>query len=50
MNWKLSGLARFAAADPIDLRALEPSRQQMVTRASPGALLQRLMAAFRANY
>jgi cell division protein FtsA len=45
----LAGLARFAASDPIDLRALEPAHQ-MVTRASPGALLQRLMAAFRANY
>lgn len=45
----LAGLARFAAADPIDLRSLEPAHQ-MVTRASPGALLQRLMAAFRANY
>ncbi|MBX3564217.1 MAG: cell division protein FtsA [Sphingomonas sp.] len=45
----LAGLARFAAADPIDLRSLEPAHQ-MVTRASPGALIQRLMAAFRANY
>ncbi|RYY26850.1 MAG: cell division protein FtsA [Sphingomonadales bacterium] len=45
----LAGLARFAAADPIDLRSLEPAHQ-MVTKASPGALLQRLMAAFRANY
>ncbi|MBB5710638.1 cell division protein FtsA [Sphingomonas xinjiangensis] len=45
----LAGLARFAASDPIDLRSLEPSHQ-MVTRASPGAVLQRLMAAFRANY
>ncbi|MHA6720883.1 cell division protein FtsA [Sphingomonas sp. RS6] len=46
----LAGLAHFAAADPIDLRALEPSRHQMVTRTNPSALLQRLMAAFRANY
>jgi cell division protein FtsA len=45
----LAGLARFAATDPIDLRSLEPSHQ-LVTRTSPGALLQRLMAAFRANY
>ena len=45
----LAGLARFAASDPIDLRSLEPAHQ-MVTRASPGAVLQRLMAAFRANY
>ncbi|KTF67576.1 cell division protein FtsA [Sphingomonas sp. HT-1] len=46
----LAGLAQFAAADPIDLRALEPGRHQLVTRASPGALFQRLIAAFRANY
>ncbi|WP_066796496.1 cell division protein FtsA [Sphingomonas soli] len=45
----LAGLARFAAANPIDLRSLEPAHQ-LVTKASPGALLQRLMAAFRANY
>ncbi|KRC82630.1 cell division protein FtsA [Sphingomonas sp. Root241] len=46
----LAGLARFAATDPIDLRALEPAGHQMVTKASPGAILQRLMAAFRSNY
>ena len=46
----LAGLARFAAADPIDLRALEPASHQMVTKASPGAILQRLMTAFRSNY
>lgn len=46
----LAGLAHFAAANPIDLRSLEPAKSQMVTRASPGAMLQRLMAAFRANY
>lgn len=45
----LAGLARFAAADPIDLRSLEPAHQ-MVTRASPRAVFSRLMAAFRANY
>jgi cell division protein FtsA len=45
----LAGLARFAAANPIDLRALEPNHQ-MVTRTNPGALIQRLIAAFRANY
>jgi len=45
----LAGLARFAASDPVDLRALEPSHQ-LVTRASPKALFARLMAAFRANY
>ncbi|WP_029935441.1 cell division protein FtsA [Sphingomonas sp. UNC305MFCol5.2] len=46
----LAGLARFAAADPIDLRALEPTGHQIVTKASPGAILQRLMTAFRSNY
>ena len=46
----LAGLARFAAMDPIDLRALEPSNHQIVTKASPGAVLQRLMATFRSNY
>jgi cell division protein FtsA len=45
----LAGLARFAAADPIDLRGLEPNHQ-MVTRASPRAVLGRLMAAFKTNY
>jgi len=45
----LAGLARFAAADPIDLRSLEPSHQ-LVTKTSSGALLRRLMAAFRTNY
>jgi cell division protein FtsA len=45
----LAGLACFAAANPIDLRALEPTHQ-MVTRTSPKAMLSRLMAAFRANY
>ena len=45
----LAGLARFAASDPVDLRALEPSHQ-LVTRTSPGAVFQRLIAAFRANY
>jgi cell division protein FtsA len=46
----LAGLARFAAADPIDLRSLEPARHQVVTKATPGAVFQRLIAAFRANY
>jgi len=45
----LAGLARFAAADPIDLRALEP-QHQLVTRTSPRAVLGRLMAAFKSNY
>jgi cell division protein FtsA len=46
----LAGLARFAAADPVDLRSLEPARHQVVTKATPGAMFQRLIAAFRANY
>ncbi len=45
----LAGLACFAAANPIDLRALEPAHQ-IVTKASPRAMLSRLIAAFRANY
>ncbi|MBX3594298.1 cell division protein FtsA [Sphingomonas sp.] len=45
----LAGLATFAAADPVDLRALE-TPHQLVTRANPKAMIQRMMAAFRANY
>ena len=45
----LAGLATFAAADPVDLRALE-TPHQLVTRATPKAMFQRMMAAFRANY
>lgn len=45
----LAGLAMFAASDPVDLRAI-PTSQQLVTRPSAGAMLQRLMAAFRTNY
>ncbi|GGO93311.1 cell division protein FtsA [Stakelama pacifica] len=45
----LAGLAMFAAADPIDLRALDP-QHQMVVRPNAGAVLRRLWAAFRANY
>lgn len=46
----LAGLATFAAANPVDLRTLEPSRGQLVVRSNPKAMLQRMMAAFRANY
>ncbi|MEI9852071.1 MAG: cell division protein FtsA [Sphingomonas sp.] len=45
----LAGLARFAAADPVDVRSLSSSHQ-LVTKASPGAMLGRLWAAFRSNY
>ncbi|WP_423601949.1 cell division protein FtsA [Sphingomonas sp. MS122] len=45
----LAGLATFAAADPVDLRALA-APHQLVTRATPKAMFQRMIAAFRANY
>lgn len=45
----LAGLARFAAADPIDLRSLQPNHQ-LVVRSNPKAVFSRLMQAFRANY
>ncbi|MCH4891738.1 MULTISPECIES: cell division protein FtsA [unclassified Sphingomonas] len=45
----LAGLAMFAAADPIDLRAIEPA-QQLVTRPTTKALIGRLITAFRTNY
>ena len=45
----LAGLAFHAASDPVDLRAIE-APQQTVVRPKGGAMLQRLMAAFKANY
>jgi cell division protein FtsA len=45
----LAGLAVFAASDPVDLRALEPSHQTVV-RPKGMAMFGRLMSAFRANY
>lgn len=45
----LAGLAHFAAADPVDLRALEPSLQ-LVSRPSMGDLVRRMMMAFKTNY
>ena len=45
----LAGLAFYAAADPIDLRALS-SKQQLVHRPKGFALFRRLIAAARANY
>lgn len=45
----LAGLARFAAADPIDLRTME-TPHQLVIRPSAGAMVRRLLAAFRSNY
>ncbi|TKD49938.1 cell division protein FtsA [Sphingomonas baiyangensis] len=45
----LAGLARFAAADPVDLRALDTTHQ-LVIKPNAGAMFRRLMAAFRSNY
>lgn len=45
----LAGLAFHAASDPVDLRAIE-APEQTVVRPKGGAMLQRLMAAFKANY
>jgi cell division protein FtsA len=45
----LAGLTMFAAADPVDLRALEP-QHQMVVRPTMGTMMRRLLAAFRSNY
>jgi cell division protein FtsA len=45
----LAGLAVYAASDPVDLRAMEPSHQTVV-RPKGMAMFGRLMSAFRANY
>ena len=45
----LAGLAFYAAADPIDLRAL-PVTGQLVHRPRGFAIFRRLLAAARANY
>ena len=45
----LAGLAFYAASDPIDLRAIEAPLQTVV-RPRGGAMFQRLLAAFKANY
>jgi cell division protein FtsA len=45
----LAGLAFYAAADPVDLRALS-GKQQLVHRPKGFALFRRLIAAARANY
>ncbi|PCD03669.1 cell division protein FtsA [Sphingomonas spermidinifaciens] len=45
----LAGLAMFAAADPVDLRGMEP-QHQLVVRPTMGAMVKRLLAAFRSNY
>ena len=45
----LAGLAFYAASDPVDLRAIEAPHQTVV-RPRGGAMFQRLMAAFKANY
>ena len=47
----LAGLAAFAASDPVDLRALEPTRVgQTVVRPKGMAAFGRLLSAFKANY
>jgi len=45
----LAGLVQYAAANPVDLRAIVPA-QQMVHRAAGTGLMQRLITAFRAGY
>lgn len=45
----LAGLAMFAAADPVDLRGMEP-QHQLVVRPTMGTMVRRLLAAFRSNY
>ena len=45
----LAGLAFHAASDPVDLRAIE-APEQTVVRPRGGAMFQRLVAAFKANY
>ena len=44
----LAGLIHYAASDPLDLRIA--GADQMVTRATGGGLIKRLMAAFRYGY
>jgi len=45
----LAGLTRYAASDPLDLRAAPIERGQQVIRPSGSALIQRLVTAFRTN-
>jgi cell division protein FtsA len=45
----LAGLTRYAASDPIDLRALSADRGQTVVRSNGPALIGRLLTAFRTN-
>ena len=45
----LAGLTMFAAADPVDLRGMEP-QHQLVVRPTMGTMVRRLLAAFRSNY
>ena len=44
----LAGLVLFAASNPIDLR--QAGGAQVVSRMSPGGLVQRLVAAFKSGY
>jgi cell division protein FtsA len=45
----LAGLTRYAASDPIDIRAVQGAGGQTVVRPSGSALIQRLVTAFRTN-
>ena len=45
----LAGLAFYAASDPVDLRGHEVA-EQTVVRPKSGAMVQRLLAAFKTNY
>ncbi len=45
----LAGLARYAASDPIDLRAVQGAGYTTEVRPTGSALLGRLVAAFRTN-
>jgi cell division protein FtsA len=46
----LAGLAFYAASDPVDLRQPEVPVDQAVHRPRGGAMVQRLLTAFRTNY
>jgi cell division protein FtsA len=45
----LAGLTRYAASDPLDLRAVHSAGEQTVVKPSGPALIQRLVTAFRTN-
>ncbi|MFD1613111.1 cell division protein FtsA [Sphingomonas tabacisoli] len=45
----LAGLARYAASDPVDLRAPQGTGEQTVIKAAGSAWVQKLVTAFRTN-